>query len=76
MRRNLGSPLITLRYLYKAQVLLHKVVGVEKGGVVGIEEGGVNVAVEQGAVQVNHFGKGLYTFSNLLSVRLILAMPL
>ena len=43
---------------------MHKVVGVEEGGVVGIEEGGVNVAVEQGAVQVNHVGVGLYTFSN------------
>ena len=31
-----------------------QVVGVEDGGVVGIEEGGVNVAVEEGAVQVNH----------------------
>ena len=26
----------------------------EDGGVVGIEEGGVSVAVEEGAVQVNH----------------------
>ena len=41
----------------------------EEGGVVGIEEGGVNVAVEQGAVQVNHVGVGLSSFSILLSLQ-------
>ena len=42
-------------------------VGVEDGGVVGIEEGGVSVAVEEGAVQVNHMNvfKFVWLFSSI-----------
>ena len=45
-------------------VTFFEVVGVEEGGVVGIEEGGVNVAVGEGAVQVNHVGVGLFSPSS------------
>ena len=44
-----------LGFWFMSSFLQHvQVVGVEDGGVVGIEEGGVSVAVEEGAVQVNH----------------------
>ena len=68
MRSQIGSTLTILIHVDEAQVLMHKVVGVEEGGVVGIEEGGVNVAVEEGAVQVNHVRAVRLIFDFLLQI--------
>ena len=49
-----GVVLILWVWIMSSFLHIVQVVGVEDGGVVGIEEGGVSVAVEEGAVQVNH----------------------
>ena len=62
-----GVVLILWVWIMSSFLHIVQVVGVEDGGVVGIEEGGVNVAVEEGAVQVNHMKvfKFVWLFSSI-----------